>query len=128
MLRVFMADDSPLVRERLAELISATPGVELVGQAETAYGAIQGIRRLQPEVVILDIRLAEGDGLQVLETVKAGESPPVVIMLTDCIPSPCADPAGEIIERDTTQSGKRFVTQKVQSFLPRSNSRHMQPF
>ena len=46
MLRVFIADDSLLLRERLAELISAVKDVELVGQAETARGAIRAIRRL----------------------------------------------------------------------------------
>jgi DNA-binding NarL/FixJ family response regulator len=80
-LRVFIADDSPLVRERLAELISAVGDVELVGQADTARGTIQAIQRLRPDVAILDIRMAGGDGLRVLETVKAGEPPPVVIVL-----------------------------------------------
>ncbi len=82
MLRILIADDSPLVRERLAELVSAVGGVAVVGQTEDACGTIRAIRRLRPDVAILDIRLAEGTGLQVLETVKAGESPPVVIMLT----------------------------------------------
>ena len=81
MLRVLIADSSSLVRERLAELISAVGDVELVGQADTARGAIQAIQRLRPDVAILDIRMAGGDGLRVLETVKAGESPPVVIVL-----------------------------------------------
>jgi len=80
-LRVFIADDSSLVRERVAELISAVGDVELVGQADTARETIQAIQRLQPDVAILDIRMAGGDGLRVLETVKAGESPPVVIVL-----------------------------------------------
>lgn len=81
MLNVFIADSSPLVRERLVELISAVGDVELVGQAENAQGTIQAIQRLRPDVAILDIRMAGGDGLRVLETVKAGESPPVVIVL-----------------------------------------------
>jgi DNA-binding NarL/FixJ family response regulator len=82
MLRVLIADDSPLVRERLAELVSAVGGVTVVGQTGDACGTIRAVQRLRPDVAILDIRMAEGDGLQVLETVKAGESPPVVIMLT----------------------------------------------
>ena len=81
MLRVFIADDSPLVRERLAELISVVGDVELVGQAENARGTIQAIQRLRPDVAILDIRIAGGDGLRVLETIKTSESPPVVIVL-----------------------------------------------
>ena len=53
MLRVFIADDSPLMRERLVEAISAVAGTELVGQAEDALGAIQTIQRLRPDVAIL---------------------------------------------------------------------------
>ena len=82
MLRVVIADDSPLVRERLGQLISTVGDVEVVGQAEDAHAALEAIQRLRPDVVILDIRMPGGDGLQVLERVKAGESPPVVIMLT----------------------------------------------
>jgi DNA-binding NarL/FixJ family response regulator len=69
-LNVLIADSSSLVRERLAELISAVGDVALVGQAGTARGTIQAIQRLRPDVAILDIRLAGDNGLRVLETVK----------------------------------------------------------
>jgi DNA-binding NarL/FixJ family response regulator len=82
MLRIVIADDSSLIRERLVELVSAVEGVAVVGQTENACGTIRAIQRLGPDVVILDIRLAEGDGLRVLKTVKAGGSPPVIIVLT----------------------------------------------
>ena len=81
MLRILIADDSALVRERLVELVSVVGGVKVVGQTEDARGTIRAIQRLKPDVAILDVRF-EGNGLRVLETVKAGESPPVVIMLT----------------------------------------------
>jgi len=82
MLKVVIADDSALVRERLAALVSDVEGVEMVGQASNASDAIDISQRLKPDVVILDIRMPGGNGIQVLETIKASETGPVVIMLT----------------------------------------------
>ena len=82
MLRVFIADDSDLVRERLATLISELEAVELVGQAEDAHEALEAIQRLEPDVAILDIRMPGGNGIQVLEAVKVSGSALVIIMLT----------------------------------------------
>ena len=82
MLKVVIADDSALVRERLAALVSDIEGVEMVGQASNASDAIDISQRLKPDVVILDIRMPGGNGIQVLEAIKASEAGPVVIMLT----------------------------------------------
>jgi YesN/AraC family two-component response regulator len=81
-LKVFIADDSALVRERLAALISELEGVEVVGQAEDAPEALEGIQRLRPDAVILDIRMPGNNGIQVLEAIKKSTAAPVVIMLT----------------------------------------------
>jgi len=81
-LKVFIADDSALMRERLVAVISDIKNAKLVGQAVNVQEAIEGIRRLKPDVVILDIRMPGGSGLQVLEQVKSGQSPPTVIILT----------------------------------------------
>ena len=82
MLKVVIADDSALVRERLAALVSDLEHVELVGQASSAPEAFDVIQRLKPDVVILDIRMPGGNGIQVLEMVKTNEAGPLVIMLT----------------------------------------------
>ena len=81
-LRVFIADDSVLVRERLQAQLAEMDGAELVGQSGNALEAIEAIRQLRPDVAILDIRMSGGNGIQVLEAVKQGDAPPVVIMLT----------------------------------------------
>jgi DNA-binding NarL/FixJ family response regulator len=81
-LRVFIADDSVLVRERLQAQLAEMDGIELVGQSSNALEAIEAIRQLRPDVVILDIRMPGGNGIQVLEAVKQGDAPPVVSMLT----------------------------------------------
>jgi len=81
-LKVFTADDSALVRERLAALISEIEGLEVVGQAGSAPEALEGIQRLRPDAVILDIRMPGNNGIQVLEAIKKSTAAPVVIMLT----------------------------------------------
>jgi len=81
-LRVLIVDDSALMRERLVVLLSEVKGTELVGQAEDAPAALEAIRRLKPDVVILDIRMPKGNGIATLEVLKANEGCPAVIMLT----------------------------------------------
>jgi len=81
--KVFIVDDSSVIRNRLSQLITELPGVRLVGQAEIAFEAIQAIRRLRPEVVVLDISMPGGSGMYVLETVKREYPDLTVIMLTN---------------------------------------------
>jgi YesN/AraC family two-component response regulator len=82
MLKVFIADDSELIRERLADYVAELEGVELVGQTGEAGTALDCIHQLRPDVAILDIRMPGGNGVQVLEAIKRDGPAPVVIMLT----------------------------------------------
>jgi DNA-binding NarL/FixJ family response regulator len=81
--KVFIVDDSPVVRERLATLLSDLPSVEIIGQAEIAFEAISATRRLKPDVMLLDISMPGGSGIHVLEMVKKERPAPLVIMLTN---------------------------------------------
>ncbi|MEY2408313.1 MAG: hypothetical protein QOF48_983 [Verrucomicrobiota bacterium] len=80
---VFIVDDSAVVRDRLAQMISELPGVSVVGHADIAFEAIQEIRRLRPACVVLDISMPGGSGMYVLETVKRENPALTVIMLTN---------------------------------------------
>lgn len=80
---VFIVDDSKALRERLANMLSEVEGVAVVGQAASAAEALAGIRTLKPRVVILDIQMPGGSGLEVLRTIKQESLPPVVVMLTN---------------------------------------------
>jgi DNA-binding NarL/FixJ family response regulator len=82
-INVFIADDSLIVREHLVTMLDELAGIEIVGQAETVAGAIGAIQKLQPDVVILDIRMPGGSGIDVLEHVKQNEAGPIVIILTN---------------------------------------------
>jgi DNA-binding NarL/FixJ family response regulator len=80
---VFIVDDSPMVRDRLVTIISALPDVTVVGQADTAFEAIESIRNLRPAIVVLDLSMPGGGGMHVLETIKKDRPAPVVVMLTN---------------------------------------------
>lgn len=82
-IKIFIADDSLIVREHLVTMLDELAGVEIVGQAASVTEAIDAIRRLQPDVVILDIRMPGGSGIDVLQTIKQEEATPVVIILTN---------------------------------------------
>jgi YesN/AraC family two-component response regulator len=75
-IEVFIADDSLIVREHLVTMLDELAGIEIVGQAENGAEAISGIRILQPDVVILDIRMPGGNGIDVLQTIKQDEVSP----------------------------------------------------
>jgi DNA-binding NarL/FixJ family response regulator len=70
-LQVFIADDSSPVAEMLTELLAAPGRVEVVGVGETEEGAIDAIRRLRPDVVVLDLQLRSGSGTNVIKAVRA---------------------------------------------------------
>jgi DNA-binding NarL/FixJ family response regulator len=69
-LTVFLVEDSPEIRARLAVTIRGIEGAELVGEASTVSGAIDGIRTTHPGAVILDLQLEDGSGLEVLKAVR----------------------------------------------------------
>lgn len=70
--KVFLADDSALIRDRVAALLS-THAIDIVGQAGSTRDSIEGILAAQPDVVVLDVRLEGGTGLQVLQAVRQVE-------------------------------------------------------
>ncbi|MCB0223874.1 MAG: response regulator transcription factor [Anaerolineae bacterium] len=82
-MKVFIADDSLIVREHLVTMFDELAGIEIVGQAETVAEAVTAIQKLHPDVVILDIRMPGGSGIDVLKRVKQGEVTPMVIILTN---------------------------------------------
>lgn len=82
-MKVFIADDSAEFRERIVDMISGAESIEMVGQAENVPEAINAIRELKPDVVILDMRMPGGCGIDVLNTIEKNGRVPIVIMLTN---------------------------------------------
>jgi len=81
--RVLIVDDSAIVRERLKDMLSEVMGVENISQAKNSPEAISSFQKLNPEVVILDIRMPGGSGIEVLQKIKKSNQPPLVIVLTN---------------------------------------------
>ncbi len=82
-LTLFLADDSWFIGERLPAMLAELTGVEVIGQAADGIDAVNSIRKLKPDVVILDIRMPGKNGLEVLQEVKTFKPAPCVIMLTN---------------------------------------------
>ncbi len=68
-IHVFLADDSAAIRERVAAMLAAE-GMEVDGGAGTPQACIDAIEAARPDVVVLDVQLEGGSGLQVLKTVR----------------------------------------------------------
>ena len=82
MLRIFIADDSAVVREKLKEALEEKGSIQVVGESGDARQAIMEIRKLDPQVTIIDIRMPGGGGLPVLQDIKARTPDRVAIILT----------------------------------------------
>jgi len=65
-LKVFISDDSATIRERLVTIALDLPEVDVVGQAQDAPGTLDALRQIRADVVILDIRMPGGNGIEVL--------------------------------------------------------------
>jgi DNA-binding NarL/FixJ family response regulator len=81
--KAFLVEDSAPILHRLAEMIAALEGVSIVGDADTSASAILGIACSEPDVVVLDIHLREGSGLDVLRESRPVFPATVFIMLTN---------------------------------------------
>jgi NarL family two-component system response regulator LiaR len=82
MIRVLIADDHKVVRQGLRFLLSAEPGIEVAGEAADGAGALDAIRALRPDVVLLDLFMPRMDGLAVLTAMREAKLAAAVLVLT----------------------------------------------
>jgi DNA-binding NarL/FixJ family response regulator len=81
--RVLIADDDDLMRAGLVELLSGEPGIEIVGEASTGRQAVERSRRLGPDVVLMDVRMPDLDGIEATaELARAAPDTKVLILTT----------------------------------------------
>jgi DNA-binding NarL/FixJ family response regulator len=81
-IRVFSVDDHPLLREGIAAIINNQPDMQMVAQAATGGEAIQKFKQLQPDVTLMDLRLPDMSGIDVLIAIRSESPEARVIMLT----------------------------------------------
>jgi DNA-binding NarL/FixJ family response regulator len=82
MIRVLLADDQELVRTGFRMIVDAQPDMRVVGEADDGAAAIDRVRELTPDVVLLDVRMPRLDGIEALPRLTAGTRPPRVIVVT----------------------------------------------
>ncbi len=80
--RVFLVDDHEVVRRGLKELLDSEDDIEVVGDAGSAGMALAGIAQTAPDVAVLDVRLPDGNGVEVCREVRARDPRIACLMLT----------------------------------------------
>jgi DNA-binding NarL/FixJ family response regulator len=130
---VFIVDDHPLVREWLTTLISQEPDLVVIGEAESAPKALEQIERLLPHVIIADITLASGSGLELVKDIRLLSPESRIIMLSMHDEQTYAERAlragarGYVSKRDSTRKmipairqvleGKLFLSEEMKEMM-----------
>jgi len=82
-MRIVIVDDSVVIRQRLVRQLREMDGIEIVGQADDVPAAKELVKKLKPDVAILDIRMPSGSGADLVQELKQLKPAPKVIMLTN---------------------------------------------
>ena len=82
MIKVVLADDHAMLREGIRDKLERVEDIELVGETDAAGEVLDLVRRIKPDVVVLDIKFKDGSGIQILQQIKAEPNPCRVVILT----------------------------------------------
>jgi len=82
MIKVLVADDHAIFRGGLRKLLEAADDISIVGEASNGLECVKLLKKLKPDVLLLDLRMPEKDGLSVLEEIKFDSLPTRTIVLT----------------------------------------------
>jgi DNA-binding NarL/FixJ family response regulator len=81
-LTIVVVDDHEVVREGLASMLDRRPNFQVVGEAGTATEALEVVRRFHPDLVVMDVRLPDGSGIEACREIRAELPDTRVVMLT----------------------------------------------
>jgi DNA-binding NarL/FixJ family response regulator len=86
-LRIYLAEDSPIMMGLLSTLLGGEPTLRIVGQGKSAEEAVRDIETLKPDIVVTDLVLESGTGYEILEAIAARDaaSRPIVVVLTNYV-------------------------------------------
>jgi len=80
--RLLIADDHPVVRAGLRDMLSDEPGLEVVGEAGDGAEALSSVEKLDPDVVLMDLRMPGVDGVETITSITAGHPSTRILVLT----------------------------------------------
>ena len=104
-LRVFVVEDHALVRQALQRFLATQQDLELVGSSGTAQDGLDGVLRTRPDVALLDLKLPDGDGIQICREIKSQQPETRCVVLTG---------VGESAHTDALLAGAdAFITKDV---------------
>ena len=107
-LKILIADDSEQVRKSLSRLLSILRGIEIIGEAVDGRQAIDKTRKLKPDFLILDMKMPNGSGLDVLHEIAPDKENLKVIMLTNY--------ANEQFRNESLKAGADYFFDKSTEF------------
>jgi len=81
-IKIFMADDHPVVRAGIRGMLETEPDFEVVAEAENGQGAIEQVSKLKPDVVLMDLRMPEMDGVEAISKIKESHPDIHILVLT----------------------------------------------
>ena len=126
MVKVLIVDDSILVQQRLVDMLAEIDGIEVVGEAKDESEALSKAIELIPDVIILDIRLREGNGINVLQKIKNNGANSTVVIIITSYPYPqyrerCVAAGADFFFSKSTEFDK--IPEVLKRLVIRSNSR-----
>ena len=81
-IRVFLADDHPIVRRGIGDLLETEPGFSVVGEATNGEEAVSGVAKLKPDVILMDLVMPNMDGIEAIRQIKADQPDAKILVLT----------------------------------------------
>ncbi|GAB1421009.1 response regulator transcription factor [Anaerolineales bacterium] len=121
MIRVFIADDHHLVRQGIKALLEKADDIEVVGEAENGEDAVNAIKEIQTDVLVIDVSMPKLNGIQAIEHIQNIPNPPSVVILSMY--------SDESLVRQAIQTGavgyilKRSVTEELLLAVRAANER-----
>jgi DNA-binding NarL/FixJ family response regulator len=109
MRRVAIADDSPAFLSAAASYVTTLPGFTLAGVARTAPQALELVENSMPDVLLLDLGLGPKRGMELVQRVKSGATPPAVVALA-LFDTPAAAAAAKLAGADELVGKESFIS------------------
>jgi two-component system LytT family response regulator len=137
MIRVFLVEDEPPALRKLERMVAEEPDLELCGSASTVSEAIMGLTGTQPDLVILDIRLPDGTGFEILQTLDdiPDQPSPHIVFLTaydeyavEAFNVAALDYLLKPVARERFSAAIKRVRERLRTYKPATEQRYTRRF